>query len=211
MELLFFLAGSALFILTSRIAWLGRRDLVERGALGATHFTAAFVSYGVLAGLVIAAALLGAWPLPLSREAGYVAGGIACLVGLGLHVAARARFSFRDAWGLETSRLVTSGVYRYLRHPQNVGLCLIFTGIALLGRSGVGLAFVVLYAVACRIWLPIEEAAMQRRFGEEYAAYSRRTPAFNPLAIPFRRASGRLPTRPGGWLGGEGAGAEDGT
>lgn len=224
MELLFFLGGSALFVLISRMAYVGRRDLIERGALATPQFTAGFLSYGVLAGLVIAAASCAAWTLPLSREAGFAAGGASLLLGLGLHIAARSRFSFRNAWGLDTSRLVTSGVYRYLRHPQNVGLGLVFAGIALLGRSGVGLLFVALYAVTCRIWLPIEEAAMERRFGASYAAYRLRTPAFNPFAVAFRprsqarnsiRADRRM--RPGSdwgrWVLGrpEAGGAEDRT
>jgi protein-S-isoprenylcysteine O-methyltransferase Ste14 len=106
------------------------------------------------------------------------------LLGAVIHLIARLQFrSFRMAWGLESGRLITSGVYHFVRHPQNLGWGLLLTGIALLGSSGVALMLTGLYVLTSIIWLPVEEAALERRFGSTYSQYRARTPAF----IPFTR------------------------
>jgi protein-S-isoprenylcysteine O-methyltransferase Ste14 len=71
-------------------------------------------------------------------------------------------------------RLVTRGLYRYVRNPMYVGILLVLIGEAFVWRS----AFLIAYAAA--IWLVFhlfvtvyEEHELSRRFGADYREYRR--------------------------------------
>jgi protein-S-isoprenylcysteine O-methyltransferase Ste14 len=73
-------------------------------------------------------------------------------------------------------RLVETGPYRWIRHPNYAGLVLVMLGTALVLQSPLALAAVVL------VWLPAlllrirqEEDALREHLGEPYARYARRT------------------------------------
>lgn len=86
-----------------------------------------------------------------------------------------ANFSVR--MGLrDDHRLIESGPYRFIRHPNYAGLLLVALGTAL------ALASPLAAGVAVALWLPIllvriarEEGQLAERFGEAYEAYRRRT------------------------------------
>ena len=76
----------------------------------------------------------------------------------------------------ETHRLVTRGVYRYVRHPMYSAFFLWAVAQALLLANWIagpaGLAgFGTLYALR----MPREERMMKEKFGDEYRAYEART------------------------------------
>ena len=82
-----------------------------------------------------------------------------------------------------TTVLVTSGVYRYIRHPLYTSLLLLAWGIFFKGPSWMGgslsaaaTAFLVATALA-------DEAECRRFFGPEYATYMRRTTRFIPFVV----------------------------
>lgn len=81
----------------------------------------------------------------------------------------------------EGHRLVTSGPYRYLRHPRYTGIILFFGGISLVFRSliALGLSLAVILVLIWRI--RDEEEMMRREFGEEWDGYSRKTRRLIPL------------------------------
>lgn len=73
-------------------------------------------------------------------------------------------------------RLVESGPYRRIRHPNYAGLVLVMLGTALVLQSPLALGAVVL------VWLPAlllrirqEESALREHLGEPYARYAART------------------------------------
>jgi protein-S-isoprenylcysteine O-methyltransferase Ste14 len=76
--------------------------------------------------------------------------------------------------------LVTTGIYRYIRHPSYLGLLLTALGWALGFRAGVGvlLAGLMLLVVLARI--RSEERLLLAQFGEDYAAYRARTSRLIP-------------------------------
>ena len=76
--------------------------------------------------------------------------------------------------------LVTSGPYRWIRNPLYTAGAALFTGLGLVSASAFLLvgAFVALALVAIR--LPSEEAELERRFGQAYRDYVRRTGRFLP-------------------------------
>ncbi len=92
-------------------------------------------------------------------------------------MAARIEFrSFRRTWGLENDRLVTTGIYRFSRNPQTVGAVLFLAGASLAGRSMVAALLVTLLWVASLIWLPVEEKALERLFGDQCRRYRNTVP-----------------------------------
>lgn len=79
-------------------------------------------------------------------------------------------------------RLVTSGPYRFCRHPNYVAMLLEMVGFCLAGSAFCTLAvFFPLYVLALAARIRIEETALLGRLGDEYRAYMRRTFALFPI------------------------------
>jgi protein-S-isoprenylcysteine O-methyltransferase Ste14 len=79
-----------------------------------------------------------------------------------------------------TGRLATTGPYARVRHPQYVGFILIMFGFLLQWPTLLTLAmFPVLVWMYVRL-ARAEEREVVREFGDEYARYAGRTPAFIP-------------------------------
>jgi protein-S-isoprenylcysteine O-methyltransferase Ste14 len=84
-------------------------------------------------------------------------------------------------WSFEkTSVLVTTGIYRYIRHPLYSSLLNLEWGIFFKQPSWLGL----LLAAACTLCLVLtaraDEAECRRFFGSEYSDYMKRTRMFIP-------------------------------
>lgn len=178
-EFTLFVVFLVLFLVPAAVAFRRTRfELKKEERISAVTFSAALVAYTSLAAGVLLGSLFNFWPLPINQWLGQTLGVTLLLAGSALYLTARLQLrSFRQTWALQTDKLLTSGIYRLLRHPQNVGWGLSLAGTALLGRSGVALALTGVYVVACLIWLPVEEAFLQRRFGSSYARYRAQTPA----------------------------------
>lgn len=86
--------------------------------------------------------------------------------------------------------LATSGPYSYVRHPQYVGFVLVMFGFLLQWPTILTLAmFPVL------MWMYVRLARAEERdafatFGDAYAAYASRVPAFIPRLSRLRKAAG---------------------
>jgi protein-S-isoprenylcysteine O-methyltransferase Ste14 len=106
------------------------------------------------------------------------------IVGLGLLIE-----GWREVYrARQENRLVTDGLYAFVRHPQYLGLF-----VALFGEGvvhwptlfSVGLFPVI---VVVYYWLARkEEQAMLAKFGDEYRAYMSRVPMFIPRRGQWRR------------------------
>ena len=89
------------------------------------------------------------------------------------------------SWGIlyEAQRrreLATSGPYAGVRHPQYLGFVLIMSGFLLQWPTLLTLAmFPILLYMYVRL-ARREEREVAAEFGEEYASYAKRTPAFIP-------------------------------
>jgi protein-S-isoprenylcysteine O-methyltransferase Ste14 len=82
-------------------------------------------------------------------------------------------------------RLLQEGVYRVIRHPRYASVILGTAGFALaVNYTG---AYVVVALSLLLLWpvIVLEERELAARFGAEYEAYRRRTPAL----VPRRRSS----------------------
>lgn len=75
----------------------------------------------------------------------------------------------------ENHRLVTHGLYRYIRHPRYLGLLLAGVGVPLVFQTWVGLALWVLLAGVLLQRIGDEEKLMASEFRDEWAAYCARS------------------------------------
>ena len=71
--------------------------------------------------------------------------------------------------------LVTSGVYRVIRHPSYLGLLINSLGWGLAFRSGVGVLLTALLIPPLLARIHAEERLLRTQFGGEYDAYRNRT------------------------------------
>jgi protein-S-isoprenylcysteine O-methyltransferase Ste14 len=71
--------------------------------------------------------------------------------------------------------LVTSGVYRVIRHPSYLGLLINSLGWGLAFRSGVGVLLTALLIPPLLARIHAEERLLRTQFGGEYDAYLNRT------------------------------------
>ena len=76
--------------------------------------------------------------------------------------------------------LVTSGIYRVVRHPSYLGLLVNSLGWALAFRSGVGLLLTALLIPPLLARMHAEERLLRAQFGGEYDAYRARTSRLIP-------------------------------
>jgi protein-S-isoprenylcysteine O-methyltransferase Ste14 len=126
---------------------------------------------GVLGAMVFPGIGLNTW---LSTPAGLAigAGGLilraTAMLTLGRH------YTLTPVVG-EGHRLITTGPYRFIRHPGYSGIIMQLLGLALLAGSAVSVAFVVPVIVLLPLRIRVEERLLTEHFGDTYAEYARRT------------------------------------
>ena len=76
--------------------------------------------------------------------------------------------------------LVTSGVYRFIRHPSYLGLLVSSLGWGLAFRSGVGVLLAALLIPPLIARIQAEEPLLRSEFGAEYDSYRGRTSRLIP-------------------------------
>ena len=124
-------------------------------------------------------------PLPVwAQWAGVVMGVISIPLIWWVHQALGANFSTTLHVRSEHT-LITSGPYRWVRHPMYTVLYIHLAAIMLLTRNwfvgGISLLALTVIIVAR---LRHEEAVMAEKFGPEYDGYIRRTGRFLPRLLP---------------------------
>jgi protein-S-isoprenylcysteine O-methyltransferase Ste14 len=79
-----------------------------------------------------------------------------------------------------TTRLITSGIYRFIRHPMYAALLYLNWGIALKNPSIIILAYAVLASLFLYLTVKTEEREDIAFFGDEYREYMKHTKMFVP-------------------------------
>ena len=83
---------------------------------------------------------------------------------------------FRPPWTTQQDhRLVTTGFYRQIRNPSYLGAFLAMMGWFLVFRCGLGFLLSLLLIPVAIPFIRKEEAMLLQEFGDEYAAYKKRT------------------------------------
>jgi protein-S-isoprenylcysteine O-methyltransferase len=78
--------------------------------------------------------------------------------------------------------VITSGPYRFIRHPSYTGSLLIFSGAGIALNNWLSLLVMVLFMfIAYTYRVAIEEKTLAGFLGKEYLAYQRRTKRFLPM------------------------------
>ena len=72
-------------------------------------------------------------------------------------------------------QLITSGPYRYIRHPRYLGVMLVALGLALLFRSWIALAALPFLLALLIFRLTDEEKLLREEFGARWEAYVQRS------------------------------------
>ena len=83
----------------------------------------------------------------------------------------------------EEHQLVTSGPYRWVRHPMYTVLFSFFIGLTLLSASWLVFALVAASIVVLYRRIGIEEGMMIEQFGDEYRAYMKYTGRLLPQFV----------------------------
>ena len=107
------------------------------------------------------------------------------LCGLGIAFAMWARRNLGKNWGMpmsvkENPDLITSGPYRYVRHPIYTGVLCAMAGSAIVG----GMVWLVPLVIFCGYFLysaTKEEKLMHQQFPKEYAKYRNHS----KMLLPF--------------------------
>ena len=134
-----------------------------------------FLSVIVAAGYAGWTAMLFLDPVRLSiPDIATYAGGILGAGGLLLMIAAE-----RTKGGVSRGdTLVTTGVYRWVRHPMYAGIILMHIGFPIFFRALVTLLSAAFWIPLILIWRYWEEAELEERFGDVYRKYREKRPWF---------------------------------
>jgi protein-S-isoprenylcysteine O-methyltransferase Ste14 len=79
-----------------------------------------------------------------------------------------------------TTKLVTTGLYRYIRHPMYGSLFVLGLGMFLKSITWQSVILMMIITVALFITCKVEEKEMLKKFGDEYKAYISKTKMFIP-------------------------------
>ena len=169
------------------IIWVSRRSLLRPTSHGFARF---FAFEAILALVVVNAPCwfdrpfggqqIFSWLL-LGTSIGLVASGVALLRRFGSSLPATegaTEFEWEN-----TASLVTTGVYRYIRHPMYSSLLFLTWGALLKSVSTTTLAVAVIATIALVVTARVEETENVARFGEEYREYMKRTRRFVPFVV----------------------------
>lgn len=106
------------------------------------------------------------------------------LCALGLAFAIWARWHLGRNWSgtpsiKEGHELITSGPYRWVRHPIYTGMLLALIGSSLI--SGFDLIILIIYYVMFILRIPVEERYMMQLFPDQYPEYKKTTKKLIPF------------------------------
>jgi protein-S-isoprenylcysteine O-methyltransferase Ste14 len=169
------------------ILWVSRRSLRHPTSHGFSRF---FAFEAILALIVLNAPYWFADPigplqlvswLLLSLSVVFVAWGLVLLRRLGgFGPTAEASPAFE--WE-QTGRLVTTGIYRYIRHPMYSSLLLLAWGAFLKSVTIYALLLCAAASLALAATAKTEEVENLQRFGDEYRDYMKETRRFVPFLL----------------------------
>lgn len=145
-----------------------------------------FLKGGAFVFLAVQTLFLDLFPISDSPAPLRIIGTVLYVVGFATAVTGRLQLGdnwvdLEDYGVLPEQSLVTTGIYRYLRHPMYTGDALLLVGLELSLNSWLVLGVAVPLLVICR-QVVAEEALLSRSF-PDYTAYCVRTKRFIPFFL----------------------------
>ncbi|MFO7944705.1 MAG: isoprenylcysteine carboxylmethyltransferase family protein [Anaerolineales bacterium] len=179
------LAVFFLIVMSVWTLWQVRRDFEERGSLKPETVAGVLAFYTLHLAIELIAAWARLWPYQRFQTGSVILGLIFCLLGgVFLALGTLHMENFQQISGIKTGELITSGIYRWSRHPQNLGWGLFLVGAGFLSRSLLALLLSAVFWVILVAYVPIEEAYLEEIHGQDYRQYQQRTNRY--LGLPMR-------------------------
>jgi protein-S-isoprenylcysteine O-methyltransferase Ste14 len=175
---------AAPMLLSNRAQVAGPAEQAPRRATDRTPLAANIAAFCLfIASLFfLSSSPAGAMALPLALSG--------CTLALaGAALVLRSRAELGSAWSLlpkagRDTGLVTTGPYRFVRHPIYLGLTLLAAGNALSFGNAAAFLIVLSGIVPTFAWRArAEEGELSRTFGERFAVYRRRTKMIIPRLL----------------------------
>jgi protein-S-isoprenylcysteine O-methyltransferase Ste14 len=111
------------------------------------------------------------------------------LVGAWLGIEGVKETTLRVAETHRAERIITSGVYSFVRHPQYLGGLLVHVGVSLLLSAWYSLLSAPTMAMLVYLISRKEEEELTKEFGKEYEDYGKEVPMFIPRLGRWRAQS----------------------
>ncbi|MGC9312546.1 MAG: methyltransferase family protein [Sediminispirochaetaceae bacterium] len=114
---------------------------------------------------------------------------LACVLAGGILIVGGWARVYRDYWSREENagRLVTEGLYRYIRHPQYAGFLLLSIGVLFEWVSVLLMLMWPVLAVQYTRLARREEAELEEKFGSHWYEYKAKTGMYLPRPGKRRR------------------------
>ena len=106
-------------------------------------------------------------PYLLSLGAVFIVAGLSLLIAASIHLQ-------------RADEIVTSGPFRYIRHPIYFGIYILSIGLGLIFFAWIWFLVLIVFIPIWWLECKSEEKEMVEQFGEEYVAYQERTDMFIP-------------------------------
>ena len=98
------------------------------------------------------------------------------IVGLIIYLLSYFKLGVKKSSGLNFSGLITTGIYKHIRHPQILNWMLILVGISLYLNSPISSILTLLLCGFFKILFQlIEERQLVKKYGNEYIEYRKKT------------------------------------
>ena len=113
-----------------------------------------------------------------------VTGLVLFVVGVGIRLVGKRTLGKYYSYGLRLlpdHKLVTGGIYKYVRHPISLAVLVYDPGIPLIFSSLYGFLITLALVPLILYRIEIEERMLIQKFGDEYRNYMRRTKKIIPF------------------------------
>ena len=149
---------------------------------------ASWLATGLVIGQIVLLIVLGGGDIAWLRYVGFSLWTVAAVFGWLpiLHFKRHGGVGRGESY-VKTTRLVDTGLYAIVRHPQYVAWPLMAAAVAMVSQRPAVIAMgAVAFALACVDFRTVD-ALDVAKFGDEYREYMERVPGWNPIAGLWRR------------------------
>jgi protein-S-isoprenylcysteine O-methyltransferase Ste14 len=151
------------------------------------RWIASWLATGLVIGQIVLLIVLGGGDVAWLRYAGFSLWAVSAVFGWLpiIHFKKHGGVARGDSY-VKTTRLVDTGLYAIVRHPQFIAWPLMAVAVALVSQHPVVIGMgVVAFAMACVDFRAVDARNVDK-FGDEYREYMERVPGWNFVAGLWR-------------------------